>query len=336
MYNVDGEIMIKEIDKNMKDSTNSVDEVKWIDLNNQYLRGLAFSNNFSRLDKNHYVSENVRYLQKHPSGVNITFKTNAKVIKIKAEVDNASYMSHMTAIGQIGFDLYYLYEDKFVFVATTKINQKSYEVTLLNNLDETEKTFRLYFPLYIGVNEAKIGINNDANLKFYKPQQEKIVTYGTSISQGGCATRPGMSYSNILDRMTNYEFINLGFSGSAHLEEEMAYILKSIPKKYLILEVEANNTTKSLQEKLPKFLDILKDEKIILISHFPHPQVLLYPDLKSAFDINFEFQKQFNNLTFIDGKEMLKEFNYDETVDTTHLTDLGFYFVAKYLKDYLK
>lgn len=329
-------LMVKEIDKNMKENINTHEEVKWFDLNNHYLRGLAFNNGFNRLNTGSNISRNVNYLQRHPSGVNITFQTNASVIKIKANVDSAAYMAHMTAIGQIGFDLYYLHNERFVFLSTTKINQKDYEITLINNLDNQYKTFRLYFPLYIGVNSAYLGIDKGAHLKFIKPKQDKVVIYGTSISQGGCATRPGMSYSNILDRITNFEYINLGFSGSAHLEEEMALIIKDIPKKYVILEVEANNTAASLKEKLPKFLEILKDDKVILISHFPHPHSLIDSKLRKTLQENFTFQKSFPNCLFIDGEEILKELDYDETVDGVHLTDLGFYFVAKYLQKILK
>ena len=107
----------KDIDKNMKESINTSEDVKWFDLNNKYLRGLAFNNGFSRLNTS--ISKNVDYLQRHPSGVNINFQTNAKVIKIKAIVDNSSYMSHMTAIGQIDRSCLFN-NNKFVFISTTK------------------------------------------------------------------------------------------------------------------------------------------------------------------------------------------------------------------------
>ena len=77
-------------------------------------------------------------------------------------------------------------------------------------------------------------------------------------------------------------------------------------------------------------------EKIDFDIHFPHPHVLINKDLKNAIDTNYLFQKSFPNVTFIDGRKILKELNYDETVDGTHLTDLGFYFVARFLIDYIK
>lgn len=328
---------IKTIDKNMQDSNNEayINE-KYIDLNNQYLRGVAFQNGFCRLDKNDFVSEHVKVLQKHTSGVNITFTTNSTFIKIKALLDGASYMAHMTAIGQIGFDLYVKMNNKWVFLSTTKINKPTYEVLLVDNLSQAMREYRLYFPLYMGVNKAFIGVESKAEFSFYKEDQPKVVIYGTSISQGGCATRPGMSYTNILDRMLDYEFINLGFSGSAHLELEMADILNRINAKHLILEVEANNTFEGLINKLPVFLKALKAKSIFLISHFPLAKELINAKTKEDLALLRAFQKQMEGVAFIDGNAILQDLGYDETVDGTHLTDLGFYMLAQRLKPYLE
>lgn len=327
---------IKKIDQNLKESSNTNSNVKYINLNNQYLRGLAFNNDFKRLDEKYFISESVNTLHKHPSGVNITFKTNSKVIKIKAALDGKGYMAHMTAVAILGFDLYYKHEGEFVFVSTTKVDKANYEVVLLDDIDDSEKEFRLYFPLYRALEEAYIGIEEDARFEYVKEESEKVVIYGTSITQGGSVTRPGMSYTNILDRITNYEIINLGFSGSAHLEEEMTDVINAIDKKYLILEVEANNTHQSLVEKLPNFLNKLKDKNIILVSHFPHSQALIKKSLKAAIEKNYQFQKQFENLLFLDGRKLLKKLNYEGTVDGVHLTDLGCYYLAHELKKYLK
>lgn len=312
------------------------DNIKYYSLKNEYLRGLAFKNGFYRLRDTDYVSDNVSRLNRHPSGVNISFKTNSSRIKIKAELTTKAYMDHMTAIGQIGFDLYYKHENKYVFLASTKVNAKEYDITLVSDLGNEYREYRLYFPLYAEVVEAYLGIESESNLDFLSYKQEKVVIYGTSISQGGSANRPGMSYTNILDRITDYEYINLGFSGSAHLELEMADILNEIEKKYLILEVEANNSHQSLVDNLPAFIDRLVCDKIFLISHFPETINLLKQSYKQITKANYDFQKQINKVIFIDGHSLLAELDYDGTVDGVHLTDLGFYTLAKNLQKYIK
>ena len=328
---------IKKIDANMTNTSNKpINAIQWFDLNNEYLRGTAFQTGFHRLRETDFVSDQVKRLERHPSGINIQFETNATHIKLKAILDGPSYMAHMTAVAQIGFDLYVKQNNRFVFLRTTKIDQGQYELSLIEGLKPTMREYRLYFPLYRGLNEAILGIDGNATLRFIKPKMDKIVIYGTSISQGGCASRPGMSYSNILDRMLPYEMINLGFSGSAHLELEMAHILNEIEAKTLILEVEANNTQDALFEKLPIFIETLKTKaKIILLTHFPSPSALLFHKEKKTIKENKQFAAQFKDLIVIDGEKLLRKGGYDETVDGVHLTDLGFYFVAQGLKKYL-
>ena len=328
---------ISEIDKKMVDNNQEEgSNCHWYDLNNDYICGSYCLDKFSRLKETDFVSQSVNTLKKHTSGLNISFKTNSSFIRIRAVVNGPAYMSHMTAVGTIGFDLYYKHEGKFVFLNTTKVNKSEYEVVFVENMEKTQREFKIYFPLYQGVKEAYVGVEEGCEFEFTKEQREKVVIYGTSISQGGCATRPGMGYSNILERMTKYEFINLGFSGSAHLENEMIDILNSIEKKYLILEVESNNSVDAMYKLLPGFVEKLVCDKIILISKFPNPMNLVLAAPKLAMEKNKELQNNIKNVIFIDGEELLKDLSYEETVDGAHLTDLGFFELAKRLKDYLK
>lgn len=330
-------MLIDVIDKNMAQNSSFIDEdAKWYNLDNEYLRGVYKYNGYSRLEDGIFVSEKVEILKKHTSGINITFITNSKSIKIKANVTGVSYMAHMTAVGQLGFDLYCKIDGKYKFINTTKVNSKEFLVTFLENLNEEEREYRLYFPLYMGVTHAYVGVCNDAEFRFIKEEQEKVVIYGTSISQGGCATRPGMSYSNILDRKLDYEFINLGFSGSAHMEDGMIEVLNSINMKYLILEVESNNTKMAMDEKMPNFVSKLQAKNIIVLSKFPYPFSMLYPNIREEIDANKALQSSFKKVTFLDGEELLKELDYDDTVDGVHLTDLGFYHLALKLVNFLK
>ncbi len=329
---------IKEIDKNMADAKNTIKtKVKWYNLHNSYLRGMGFFDDkildYDRLKRGVSISQGVDNLKKCPSGVNITFKTNSSFIKIKAKLRSGAYMTHMTAVGTIGFDLYYYDQGRWVFIYTTKINSAAYELDLLKDVSNEERTYRLYFPLYAGLDEAYIGLEDNSSLTFIKEKQEQIVVYGTSISQGGCATRPGMVYSAIMDRNMPYEFINLGFSGSCKLEEDIALMIQEIHPKYLILEVEANSPSPDvLEEKLPKFIDYIQDDvRIILISHFPEGMACLKPEIKEVQRRFYEIQKNQSRVLFLDGEKMLEEFGFEETVDGVHLTDLGFYAVAKKL-----
>ncbi len=332
---------IKTIDPNMKENINTDQECQWINLKNEYLRGMLYNNFFEkgydRLRKDIFINDNIEYLRKCPSGVNISFITNSSFIKIKAKVSGIAYMAHMTAVGTIGFDLYYKNKNNYIFISTTKVNRDEYEVVLVKELDSKDKEFRLYFPLYINLEDAYIGIETKCHFEFFKPIQNKIIAYGTSITQGGCATRPGMSYTSIMDRHLNFEIINLGFSGNCKLEEEIAELINSTSKKYLILEVEANSPSPEvMHEKLSNFLKLIYDTKVILITHFPEGMTVLNEKIRKLQKRFFDIQKKMKNIIVINGKNLLKELNYEGTVDGVHLTDLGFYIVAKKLIKIIK
>lgn len=332
---------IREIDKNMKENVSlENDNISWHSLNNDYLMGSAFHNNFERLEPDTYVSENIEVLKRHPAGMYIDFKTNSPFIKIKAMLAGAAYMSHMTAVGTIGFDLYYKHQSKWAFISTTKINSKEYTVDLLKNIDEGMKEYRIYFPLYQALNEAYIGVDKNSLFNFVREEKERFVIYGTSISQGGCASRPGMAYSSILGRLLDVEVINLGFSGSCKLEDEMLNVINKINKKLLILEVEANSPSVDvLKERLSFFLDNLKDKdsfKIYLISHFDDSMCLINSEYKQNQQAFYDLQKSFTGLRFIDGSKIIENLFYEGSVDGVHLTDLGFYELANKLAGIIK
>lgn len=340
---------IKKIDLNMANNYLSVDNVNWIQVNNNNfaLKGSLFlkeNNNFYRLPNTIKTRDNLIALGKHSSGIYFDFKTNSTAISLKVDIASKAYMAHMAATGQNGFDLYFKNEGKWVFLATTKINLESYALTLIKDLKPILREYRLYFPLYNEVKDIYLGIDEKAKLEKVDPKQEKLVFYGTSITQGGCATRPGINYTSLLGRSLNLEAINLGFSGNCHLDDAILDILQKVKKmKYLILEPESNLTNEALKEKLPSFLKelktSLKETKIILISAFPQPLTLIKDDVKENYLKRKEFQKKLAEtleINFIDGFEILKDLDYEETVDGIHLTDLGFYNLYLYLNNYLR
>ena len=333
---------IRMIDKHMKENiVENEDGIKFYNLNNNYLKGSAFHNNFERLPKDTFISKNIETLKKHPSGMYIDFKTDSKRVVVKAKLIEAAYMSHMTAVGTIGFDIYVKYEGKWVFLAATKVNQDEYKVELLKDLNGGEKEFRLYFPLYQELISAYVGVEEESSFAFVNEQKEKFVVYGTSISQGGCATRPGLSYSSILGRILDMEGINLGFSGSCKIEAEMVNVINAIDKKFLILELEANSpSVEEMKERLTYFLNNLKNKenfKIYLISHFDDGMCLVKKSQRDRQKEYYEVQKNyFEGIKFIDGAELIHNLGYDGTVDGSHLNDLGFYEVAIKLANIIK
>lgn len=331
-------------DSNLHTCHNVENSIRFYHIDNEkfLVHGLLWyeeNKNYQRLQKDVFINDQLSFLQKHSSGGYISFQSNSSQISIKVEVSQTSYMSHMPATGQCGLDLYVLFEGKYIFLATTKIDQISYTISLIKDFPKEVRQYRLYLPLYVELKSLEIGLDQDAIVEpAEKLHDNKIVCYGTSITQGGCASRPGMNYSSIIGRSVNYEVINLGFSGNAHLHPEIAEIIANIPNmKKLVLEVEANaGAIGVLKERLESFLQTILNKnhnlQVFIISHYPHPHFNFNKELHKRLVDHYEFQKNIcekYKFEFVDGYEVLKKFNYDETVDGVHLTDLGFYHIAQ-------
>jgi len=280
-------------------------------------------------------------LGKNTAGLAIRFRTNSKSISAKWDLYENRYMNHMAATGIKGLDLYAWTKNHWQFVNTGRPTAKTNEQTIIANMTSEEREYLLFLPLYDGVNSLSIGVDSAATILQpalnYPETTHPVVCYGTSITQGGCANRPGMSYSNILTRKFNREFINLGFSGNGQLDYEIAEVMaKRQDASLFVLDFIPNVNLQQIKEKTATFVGILRKENpqtpILLVESviFPHSyfdqsmhQVVTeknkalreeYQKLKQQGDKNIHYLSS-DNLIGKDG---------EATVDGIHLTDLGF------------
>ena len=298
----------------------------------------------------------VDVLAGNSSGGIVAFYSNTNVLKIKVKLSFKFHMGHMPYTGQAGFDLYIgnTYQDmKFYRTSNFDFNKNEYEFTFFNHpsLSSDNKLYVLNFPLYATVDELLIGVNPNCNitpcLDLFKTE-DKIVFYGTSITQGGCASRPGMSYTQILSRMLGIECLNYGFSGNGKGHIEIAQALSEIQDvKMFVLDYEANATFDRLKATLDNFVKCLRKKyptvPIVIIS-----KIMMYLEFHDSDYIKNEkkirnYQKNYvkksndENLYYIDGSKVLGKNNISEkTVDGCHPTDYGFISMAEYLYPIIK
>lgn len=284
-------------------------------------------------------------LGKNTSGLAVRFRTNSSSISAKWVVTSNNHMNHFTDTGTKGLDLYAWENDQWQFVKAGLPKGKENERVIISNMTPVEREYMLFLPLYDGIESLFIGIDSTAYISNpvlpYPHTDSPIIVYGTSITQGGCATRPGMSYTNILQRSMNMEFINLGFSGNGQLDYEIAELMSTRKDAAMfILDFIPNVTAEQLKEKTRKFFDIIRKENpntaILFIETimFPHSQFdnntyetiteknrLLkeeYDRIKNESDNNVYYLET-RNLIGADG---------EATIDGVHLTDLGFLRIA--------
>ncbi|WP_195354441.1 SGNH/GDSL hydrolase family protein [Bacteroides ovatus] len=279
-------------------------------------------------------------LSRNSAGMAIRFRSNSTTIAAKWVPLFNSHMNHMTDTGAKGLDLYCLQKNgDWRFVNTARPKGKTNQATIIKNMHPEEREYMLYLPLYDGLISLSIGVDSLATISQplvdYPIRKNPVVFYGTSILQGGCASRPGMAHTNIISRRLNRECINLGFSGNAFLDLEVAKVIAEVEASVFVLDFVPNASVAQMKERLETFYRIIRgkhpDTPIIFIEDpiFPHT----FYDERVAKEVRrkndtlkeiFNHLKKSNekNIILISSKNMLGE-DGEATVDGIHFTDLG-------------
>lgn len=321
------------------------DSLKYINATNFELIGKGFTDTENLYDRLPVSLKGVTRppvwsLSKNCSGLAIRFRTNSKVIAAKWEVTGDVVMNHFAPSGIKGLDLYGLKDGKWQFVNSARPSGKATTATIISNMAGTDMEYMLYLPLYDGLANLEIGVQATAeigNPKVDSPRKEKpVVFYGTSITQGGCASRAGMSYPNILSRMLDRQIINLGFSGNGQLDLEVAEALANIDASCFVIDCLPNVNIAQMNEKYARFLEIIRkknpDAPILMVETilFPHMYFdqsvysLLHEKNALLKKIYTEHKKKNDKHIYYQKADQLIGTDFEPTVDGIHLTDLGF------------
>ena len=263
------------------------------------------------------------------------FRTDSRRIAIRAYMDNVYRMPHFAFSGSCGFDMYVDGHYRATFMPPVDI-EDGYESLL--EVDGSMHDIEINMPLYSGVVKLEIGLDEGAALDAAKPYSRDlpVVFYGSSITQGGCASRPGTSYEAILSRMLDLDYVNLGFSGSAHGEVEMAEYIKGLEMSAFVYDYDHNAPDlEHLDNTHKRMFDIIRaahPELPILLLSRPDHRVDEENDARAQVIISTYDQAKASgdsNVYFIPGSRLMSLCAEEGTVDGCHPTDLGFYSMAK-------
>jgi lysophospholipase L1-like esterase len=289
----------------------------------------------------------VDYFANCTSGGQIRFRSNTTQLAIRVKLGGLADLNHMPATSQCGFDCYIEIAGAHQFHSTTRYDhtQTEYEIVFFKQMDRQWRSVTLYFPLYQRVDEVLIGLDPEAEIgrsAEYRTNQ-RVLVYGTSITQGASASRPGMSYPNILSRRIPLEFINLGFSASGRGEPEVAEIISHIPNPAcLILDYEANcPTPEHMARTLPEFISIFRkahpNVPILVLSKIRYARERFNEEELGKRLRMLEIQMGYvesrhrhgdEQIHFLDGTDFLGEDFSECTVDGVHPNDMGFMRIA--------
>ena len=299
------------------------------------------------------VSPGVRTLAAYTAGGRVRFSTDSLYIALRAVMPKEHFMSHMAPSGSTGFDLYVDEGNEHTFVAAFRpdMNELGGIVTY-TNIEGTAfggklNCYTINFPLYDSVTSLEIGIMKGCRLEKgagYRPVKP-IVYYGQSVTQGGCASRPGNAYQGFISRRFNVDFLNLGFSGCARGEQEMIDYICSLDMGIFICDYDANEpNAEELRKKHYNVYECFRkahpDIPCILISK---ASTILYP--KEAEERRLVIEDTYQraiasgdkNIYFIDGKTLFSGMDSSDcTVDSSHPNDLGFWRMGQGIGDVIE
>lgn len=343
---------ISSIDSNFKVGTiPDIEDVKFYDVKNApfEIYGVFYENGkFRRMPETvaQTVNDGVYGLHTHTAGGRVRFKTDSPYIAIHAEMPSVGKMPHFALTGSAGFDLYVGNEATGyaeTFIPPFDI-QDGYESVIHFGSSEM-RDITINFPLYSEVSELYVGVKNGSVISQPEPYNIKkpVIYYGSSITQGGCASRPGLSYESIICRRLNSDYINLGFSGSARGENEIAEYISGLDMSVFVYDYDYNApTTEHLKKTHERMFKLIRKANPVLpVVLLSRPKFTLTEDEKIRLDIiKTTYQNALlngdKNVYLIDGRALMELAEDEGTVDNCHPNDHGFMSMAKAVGDLLE
>lgn len=285
------------------------------------------------------VRDPVWRLSHHTAGLCARFITDSTSISARWTLRNDNLaMNHMPASGVSGLDLYAKDGDswRWVAVGIPKAIPDT-QALMIVGAPGGMREYLLYLPLYNGVESVEIGIDAGASLAKAEPRTRKpIVVYGTSITQGGCASRPGMVHTAILGRRLGYPVINLGFSGNGEMDSELGDLLAELDPAVYVIDCAPNMQPELIAERAYPFIKTLRERKpetpIVLVENIVYQSGWFVDSKKESYVEKNEALKAaydklvkegVKGLSYIPCEDLLGD-DSEATVDGVHPTDVGF------------
>ena len=320
-------------------------ELSWTDARALKLEGQGWSEVKSPFDRLPAKAEGVVRgpvwsLSRDSAGMCTRFVTDSTEISCRwTLIDSNLAMPHMPATGVSSVDLYVRDMDgEWRWLACPRPTQAKMTATLISGLPEGTREYMLYLPLYNGVSSCEIGVLKGSKIEPgpARPKERAlpIVFYGTSITHGGCASRPGMPHPSILGRRLDRPILNLGFSGNGTMDIELADLLGELDAAVYVIDCLPNMNGAKVAERVVPFIKRLRglrpDTPILLVEDRSFSNSFLQPSrqrhhaasraaLRKGYDSLIA--EGLKGLSYLEGAELLGN---EDTVDGSHPTDLGF------------
>jgi len=284
------------------------------------------------------VTDAVWNLSRDSAGMMARFKTSSSAISVHYKVRKSQLgMPHMPATGVSGIDLYARDNDgKWKWVQVTKPATQEVQTEIIQGLEPGVREYAAYLPLYNGIEFLKIGVEKGASFEGLAPRGKPIVFYGTSITHGACASRPGMVHTNILGRKLDMPIVNLGFSGNGRMDQAVGEYLVQLDAALFVIDCLPNMQPADVTAKCEPLVKLLRAAK-------PNTPIVLVEDRRFTNDWITPKKRQFHTdnhaalrkaydslvaqgiekLFYIHGDSLYGD-DTEGATDASHANDLGF------------
>ena len=286
-------------------------------------------------------------------GGRVRFSSDSRYVALHAVMTAVAKMPHMALTGSVGFDLYVDDPDTGIsrfyksFTPPFDIQSGDTLSSILYFKSRKTRHFTIHFPLYSGVEKLHIGLQSDATVGEGMKYRDvpPIVCYGSSVTQGGCASRPGNAYSNVLSQRFGIDHINLGFSGNGRAEDSIVSYMVGLKMSAFVCDYDFNAPTveylKATHEKMYRAIRAAHpDVPYIMISRVACDHES--EDTAARRDVIYESYRRAiadgdQNVYFIDGQSIFRGIYENAcTVDAVHPNDMGFALMADAIGNELK
>lgn len=292
------------------------------------------------------TNNGVREMHTHTAGARVRFVTDSPRIAIRVLIDGFMLQPRTSVCGSASLDVYVNgeYCNTFIPPHDPLAVQNGYESVIDTHLTKKAEIL-LHFPLFSSVTRLFVGLEEGSALE---PAAEytltkPVVCYGSSITHGACASRPGNCYENILSRTLDCDFLNLGFSGSACGEDAIAHHIATLEMSAFVLDYDHNSPSPAHlgrhHERMFKIIREAQPDLPILMMSRPQPRPTeeererlavvraTYENALAAGD---------KNVYFIPGCELMMDARNEGLVDNVHPNDAGFLNMARVMAPVLK
>lgn len=243
-------------------------ELEWRPIRPEEVEGKGWRDTLAPFDRlpahaKETVPPNVWNLSRQSAGLCLRFVTTSARIGVRWSVGGNLAMPHMAATGVSGVDLYRRgARNRWSFVGVGQPRQQQANEATFPGASGGPAEFALYFPLYNNTLSLEVGLEGGAPLLAPPPRNRPpIVFYGTSITQGGCASRTGMAFTAIAARLLDRSHINLGFSGNGKMEPALAELLGELDASVYVLDCLRNMSEDQVRERMEPFIRLLREKR---------------------------------------------------------------------------